>query len=191
MGWWGYSIVLGIRVEASLKSTKIKEGNDKACMPTRKLSITLIIPMCYVWSNKRHEFGHYHIQTINPSFYPPFHFNITGLSPLHLFSRSFCSCFALLSLTSFHKQIENSSSSSWTISGYSETNSMKKHTEIHHESNNRGEEEEEEEEPLPLMSLNHVSRLCKSVEDSMDFYEKIMGFVPMKRPGAFNFGGAW
>ena len=68
---------------------------------------------------------------------------------------------------------------------------MKKHTEIHHESNNRGEEEEEEEEPLPLMSLNHVSRLCKSVEDSMDFYEKIMGFVPMKRPEAFNFGGAW
>ena len=83
MGWWGYSIVLGIRVEASLKSTKIKEGNDKACMPTRKLSITLIIPMCYVWSNKRHEFGHYHIQTINPSFYPPFH-----LWDYHLFTYS-------------------------------------------------------------------------------------------------------
>nr|ABK25860.1 unknown [Picea sitchensis] len=66
---------------------------------------------------------------------------------------------------------------------------MKKDTEIHHESKNGGGEGEEIE-PLPLMSLNHVSRLCKSVEDSMDFYEKIMGFVPMKRPGAFNFGGA-
>lgn len=67
---------------------------------------------------------------------------------------------------------------------------MKKDAEIHHESKNGGGEGEEIE-PLPLMSLNHVSRLCKSVDDSMDFYEKIMGFVPIKRPGAFNFGGAW
>ncbi|KAH9324309.1 hypothetical protein KI387_004487 [Taxus chinensis] len=52
-------------------------------------------------------------------------------------------------------------------------------------------EEEEGEQPLPLMALNHVSLLCRSVEDSMEFYEKVMGFVPIKRPGAFDFGGAW
>ncbi|GLJ42557.1 hypothetical protein SUGI_0882260 [Cryptomeria japonica] len=51
--------------------------------------------------------------------------------------------------------------------------------------------EEEEEEPLPLWALNHVSLLCTSVVDSMEFYQKVLGFVPIKRPGTFNFGGAW
>ncbi|KAE8696192.1 Detected protein of confused Function [Hibiscus syriacus] len=46
-------------------------------------------------------------------------------------------------------------------------------------------------EALPLLSLNHVSLLCRSVWDSMRFYEQILGFVPIKRPSSFNFNGAW
>ncbi|MCD7454832.1 hypothetical protein HAX54_026203 [Datura stramonium] len=61
------------------------------------------------------------------------------------------------------------------------------------------EEEEEEddeknkknEEEIPLMSLNHVSRLCKDVEKSVDFYTKVLGFVLIERPQAFDFDGAW
>jgi len=44
---------------------------------------------------------------------------------------------------------------------------------------------------LPLTSLNHISLLCKSVEDSINFYENVLGFVPIKRPGSFDFDGAW
>ncbi|XP_030532421.1 glyoxylase I 4-like [Rhodamnia argentea] len=55
-----------------------------------------------------------------------------------------------------------------------------------------GEEgEEEEEEEMPLMALNHVSRLCRSVKDSMEFYRKVLGFVLIERPQAFDFDGAW
>ncbi|KAG4212496.1 hypothetical protein ERO13_A02G169300v2 [Gossypium hirsutum] len=48
-------------------------------------------------------------------------------------------------------------------------------------------------ESLPLLSLNHVSLLCRSVWDSMRFYKKVLGFVPIKRPSSFkfNFNGAW
>uniref|UniRef100_A0A0C9RS04 TSA: Wollemia nobilis Ref_Wollemi_Transcript_15880_863 transcribed RNA sequence n=1 Tax=Wollemia nobilis TaxID=56998 RepID=A0A0C9RS04_9CONI len=45
--------------------------------------------------------------------------------------------------------------------------------------------------PLPLTSINHISLVCKSVEESMDFYENVLGFVPIKRPGSFDFDGAW
>jgi len=45
--------------------------------------------------------------------------------------------------------------------------------------------------PLPLVSVNHISLVCRSVEDSMDFYENVLGFFPIKRPGSFNFDGAW
>jgi len=45
--------------------------------------------------------------------------------------------------------------------------------------------------PLPLVSVNHISLVCRSVQDSMDFYENVLGFFPIKRPGSFNFDGAW
>ncbi|CAK9170528.1 unnamed protein product [Ilex paraguariensis] len=41
------------------------------------------------------------------------------------------------------------------------------------------------------MALNHVSRLCRSVKDSIDFYTKLLGFVVIERPEAFDFDGAW
>ncbi|KAJ8771145.1 hypothetical protein K2173_023470 [Erythroxylum novogranatense] len=46
-------------------------------------------------------------------------------------------------------------------------------------------------EALPLLSLNHVSLLCRSVWDSVRFYENVLGFVLIKRPSSFNFNGAW
>ncbi|KAK3011912.1 hypothetical protein RJ639_011062, partial [Escallonia herrerae] len=49
----------------------------------------------------------------------------------------------------------------------------------------------EEEHELPLMALNHVSRLCRSVEDSVDFYTRALGFVKIERPEALDFDGAW
>ncbi|PON74269.1 Glyoxalase/fosfomycin resistance/dioxygenase domain containing protein [Parasponia andersonii] len=46
-------------------------------------------------------------------------------------------------------------------------------------------------EGLPLLSLNHVSLLCRSVWASVRFYEEVLGFVLIKRPSSFNFNGAW
>ncbi|WCJ32577.1 Lactoylglutathione lyase / glyoxalase I family protein [Euphorbia peplus] len=46
-------------------------------------------------------------------------------------------------------------------------------------------------EALPLLSLNHVSVLCKSVSASIRFYEQVLGFVAIKRPSSFDFNGAW
>lgn len=48
-----------------------------------------------------------------------------------------------------------------------------------------------QQQALPLLSLNHVSLLCRSVWDSVRFYEDVLGFVPIKRPSSFNFSGAW
>ncbi|PSS07468.1 Metallothiol transferase [Actinidia chinensis var. chinensis] len=45
--------------------------------------------------------------------------------------------------------------------------------------------------PLPLTSLNHISIVCRSVEESIRFYTSVLGFVPVRRPGSFNFDGAW
>lgn len=45
--------------------------------------------------------------------------------------------------------------------------------------------------PLPLLSLNHVSFLCKSVTASTKFYETILGFQVVKRPSSFDFEGVW
>ncbi|KAJ0006810.1 hypothetical protein Pint_30084 [Pistacia integerrima] len=45
--------------------------------------------------------------------------------------------------------------------------------------------------PLHLKSLNHVSLVCRSVEESIDFYQNVLGFVPIRRPGSFDFDGAW
>ncbi|KAK9287144.1 hypothetical protein L1049_015555 [Liquidambar formosana] len=44
---------------------------------------------------------------------------------------------------------------------------------------------------LPLLSLNHVSFICKSVPKSVRFYEDVLGFVLIKRPSSFDFEGAW
>ncbi|XP_010914889.1 glyoxylase I 4 [Elaeis guineensis] len=44
---------------------------------------------------------------------------------------------------------------------------------------------------LPLTSLNHISLVCRSVEMSLDFYQNVLGFVPVRRPGSFDFDGAW
>lgn len=44
---------------------------------------------------------------------------------------------------------------------------------------------------LPLKSLNHVSRVCRSVHVTTNFYEKVLGFIPVVRPGALKFDGAW
>jgi catechol-2,3-dioxygenase len=48
-----------------------------------------------------------------------------------------------------------------------------------------------ESQALPLLSLNHVSLCCRSVWESMKFYEDVLGFVPIKRPSSFKFTGAW
>ncbi|CBI36286.3 hypothetical protein VitviT2T_013606 [Vitis vinifera] len=45
--------------------------------------------------------------------------------------------------------------------------------------------------PLHLTSLNHISLVCKSVPESIDFYQNTLGFVPIRRPGSFDFDGAW
>lgn len=45
--------------------------------------------------------------------------------------------------------------------------------------------------PLHLSSLNHISLVCKSVEESTDFYQNVLGFAPVRRPGSFDFDGAW
>ncbi|KAF3785139.1 Metallothiol transferase [Nymphaea thermarum] len=44
---------------------------------------------------------------------------------------------------------------------------------------------------LPLTSLNHISLVCRSIEESIDFYQNVLGFVPIRRPGSFDFDGAW
>ncbi|XP_051145141.1 glyoxylase I 4-like [Andrographis paniculata] len=44
---------------------------------------------------------------------------------------------------------------------------------------------------LPVLSLNHVSFVCKSVEKSAQFYQQVLGFVLIKRPSSFKFEGAW
>ncbi|XP_052196751.1 glyoxylase I 4-like [Diospyros lotus] len=46
-------------------------------------------------------------------------------------------------------------------------------------------------EALPLLSLNHVSLLVRSVWTSVRFYEDVLGFFLIKRPSSFNFNGAW
>ncbi|KAK3438813.1 LOW QUALITY PROTEIN: hypothetical protein EUGRSUZ_C03639 [Eucalyptus grandis] len=42
---------------------------------------------------------------------------------------------------------------------------------------------------LPLLSLNHVSFVF--LAESVRFYERVLGFVLIKRPSSFNFEGAW
>ncbi|KAJ0734351.1 putative glyoxalase/Bleomycin resistance protein/Dihydroxybiphenyl dioxygenase [Helianthus annuus] len=44
---------------------------------------------------------------------------------------------------------------------------------------------------FPLLALNHVSFICKSVSQSVKFYEDVLGFVLVRRPSSFDFQGAW
>ncbi|CAM8901386.1 hypothetical protein QQ045_010702 [Rhodiola kirilowii] len=44
---------------------------------------------------------------------------------------------------------------------------------------------------VPLLSLNHVSFVCSSLEKSIRFYVEVLGFVMIKRPSSFDFQGAW
>nr|GMD29720.1 lactoylglutathione lyase [Ipomoea batatas] len=54
------------------------------------------------------------------------------------------------------------------------------------------ERRKEEDDETPSMALNHVSRLCRSVKESVDFYTKVLGLVVVERPPAFDgFDGAW
>ncbi|KAI6671983.1 hypothetical protein NL676_006868 [Syzygium grande] len=50
---------------------------------------------------------------------------------------------------------------------------------------------ESSQNPLHLKSLNHISLVCRSLEKSMNFYQDVLGFVPIRRPGSFDFDGAW
>ncbi|KAG6587921.1 hypothetical protein SDJN02_15534, partial [Cucurbita argyrosperma subsp. argyrosperma] len=45
--------------------------------------------------------------------------------------------------------------------------------------------------PLRLKAVNHISIVCNSVEKSVDFYQRVLGFYPVKRPASFTFHGAW
>ena len=45
--------------------------------------------------------------------------------------------------------------------------------------------------PLPLSSVNHVSRVCRDVNKSRRFYRDLLGMVEVKRPSNFDFEGAW
>ncbi|CDP01926.1 unnamed protein product [Coffea canephora] len=53
------------------------------------------------------------------------------------------------------------------------------------------EEEVCSSQALPLLSLNHVSLVVKSVWASVRFYVNVLGFVLVKRPSSFDFHGAW
>lgn len=55
----------------------------------------------------------------------------------------------------------------------------------------RGNGEQRDEDDIPLMALNHVSRVCRSVNESVEFYTKILGFVLIERPESLDFDGAW
>lgn len=44
---------------------------------------------------------------------------------------------------------------------------------------------------LPLLSLNHISRVVKDVQASIDFFVRVLGFIEIKRPSSFHFEGAW
>ncbi|XP_010254369.1 PREDICTED: uncharacterized protein LOC104595363 [Nelumbo nucifera] len=45
--------------------------------------------------------------------------------------------------------------------------------------------------PLRLTSLNHISIVCRSVEESLKFYQDVLGFIPVRRPESLKFEGAW
>ncbi|MGZ0164996.1 MAG: VOC family protein [Planctomycetales bacterium] len=45
-------------------------------------------------------------------------------------------------------------------------------------------------DPLPIEFIHHVSRVTRDLDKSIAFYQDVLGFQPLARPG-FNFRGAW
>ena len=49
--------------------------------------------------------------------------------------------------------------------------------------------------PLPVSRFNHVTLVVKNVEESVKFYEQVLGFVEIRRPDSFDSSdgcqGAW
>jgi catechol 2,3-dioxygenase-like lactoylglutathione lyase family enzyme len=45
-------------------------------------------------------------------------------------------------------------------------------------------------EPLPIESLNHVALTTRRLDESREFYRRVLGFLEVQRPN-FNFRGAW
>ncbi|KAJ9174570.1 hypothetical protein P3X46_013205 [Hevea brasiliensis] len=66
----------------------------------------------------------------------------------------------------------------------------KKSNEKNEEGKEYSHHPQQQQEP-PLIALNHVSRLCRNVKESIDFYTKVLGMVLTERPLAFDFDGAW
>ncbi|KAG6550766.1 hypothetical protein Mapa_007670 [Marchantia paleacea] len=44
---------------------------------------------------------------------------------------------------------------------------------------------------LPLSCINHISRKCSDLQASQRFYENLLGFVQVKRPGSLAVNGVW
>ncbi|BBN06069.1 hypothetical protein MPTK1_3g18130 [Marchantia polymorpha subsp. ruderalis] len=44
---------------------------------------------------------------------------------------------------------------------------------------------------LPISCVNHISRNCSNLQEASKFYECLLGFVQIKRPGSFDFDGVW
>lgn len=52
------------------------------------------------------------------------------------------------------------------------------------------EKKKSDESRAPLMALNHVSRLCRDVKKSLEFYTNVLGFVETELPPSLGFDGA-
>ncbi|KAL3692745.1 hypothetical protein R1sor_006396 [Riccia sorocarpa] len=44
---------------------------------------------------------------------------------------------------------------------------------------------------LPLSCVNHISRNCTDLQEATRFYENLLGFVQVQRPGSLDFDGVW
>jgi len=62
---------------------------------------------------------------------------------------------------------------------------------FHEKDAHRHSSDEHDPAPLPLVRLNHVSFQCESVEASVGFYQRVLGFELVKRPASLDFRGAW
>ena len=47
--------------------------------------------------------------------------------------------------------------------------------------------------PLPLSHINHISLVVRDLQASISFYQHVLGFTQIRRPGSFDesFDGAW
>lgn len=47
--------------------------------------------------------------------------------------------------------------------------------------------------PLPVSRINHISLVVRDLQASISFYEHVLGFTQIRRPGSFDesFDGAW